>query len=561
MLAGILLGGMALRLAGVGWGSPNYDPALLLRSPYRHSYHLDEYKYLWPLATLQPAAGDFDIKDYHWGSLQFYLIYGALGLGEAVGWLPTPWGAAFVRGDAAALPRIYVLGRLVSVAAGTVTMGLVAALGTRLGGRKAGLFAAAAYALAPLAVVESDYLTDDVTMSTLVAAAVLAGVAATDRGVRRGLVGMGLLLGLATAAKYSAIFAAPALLAAQGIAWRRAPPTWPGAGLALILAPWLAVAGGFLLGEPYALLAPGAVRQGLALAAEGNALDPASGFLAPLGMLRWQGTYLAELGLTWPLALLAAGGLIGLAATLIERPSRILDFGPFAALKGTRWIWREREDGAGSNTQHPKLKIRQRRAGAAILLAALGGLGIGLALNRVFMLRYSQPLVPLLATAAGVGWAMMPRPGWRMVAGALALGVAAWMTLGQVALLTGPHPANMLLAWLNERLEPGQQVAQLWPVYPVLDADRFRLIRLDPWRPDLPPGNRPDYIILDDMQLGPATPRLLERLRAEYRPVARFGAQPHVGPFAWDEGTTPHDWKYSHPTFVVYARTDGGSRR
>jgi hypothetical protein len=44
-------------------------------------------------------------------------------------------------------------------------------------------------------------------------------------------------------------------------------------------------------------------------------------------------------------------------------------------------------------------------------------------------------------------------------------------------------------------------------------------------------------------------------------PVARLGATPHVGPFAWDEGTTPHDWKYSHPMFVVYARTGGGSRR
>jgi hypothetical protein len=177
-------------------------------------------------------------------------------------------------------------------------------------------------------------------------------------------------------------------------------------------------------------------------------------------------------------------------------------------------------------------------------------------LNRVFMLRYSQPLVPLLAVAAGVGWAAIPWRGARRLAGAGAVAAAAVITGGQLALLVGPHPANDLLAWLQPRLAPGQQVARLWPEYPVLDGTRYGLIRLDPWRPDLAAEARPDYIIMDDMALGPPTPALAGLLATRYREVARFAARPHLGGIAWDEGATPHDWKYSHPAFTVYRRIE-----
>jgi hypothetical protein len=56
------------------------------------------------------------------------------------------------------------------------------------------------------------------------------------------------------------------------------------------------------------------------------------------------------------------------------------------------------------------------------------------------------------------------------------------------------------------------------------------------------------------MLFGPPTATLSDVLRSRYREVATFTAQPGIGPFTWDEGVTPHDWKYSHPTFVVYAR-------
>jgi hypothetical protein len=519
---------LGLRLFGLGWGIPDYDPSVMAESPYRHSYHLDEDNFLWGLALMQPSEGNFDVKIYHWGTLQFYLIYGALLGAEVVGVIPAPWEGAFLQGDVFALPRLYLIGRLVSVAFGVAGTIVIAAIGARIAGRKAGLFAGLAYAVAPLGVVEAHYLTNDISMSVLLSGGLLAVIVAAQNGKVRWLVAAGLLLGLATSAKYSALSAAPALLVAQWLVWRGLSVRGAKVAFFVTVLPWLAVAAGFLLGEPYALILPGQVIEGLRAAGRGNAIDLSLGLEPPLRMLGLQARYLGQLGLTWPLALLALGGSLLLmlgAAARLPVARRVAAFVPLPA--------------SGSSL---------------ILLAAIAGLVAGLALNRVFMLRYSQPLVPLLAVASGVAWAAIPRVWLRWAAGSLALAVAGWITLGQLTLLAGPHPANDLLAWLQANLKDGQQVARLWPEYPVLDERRFTLVRIDPWYPDLPAGSRPDYIIMDDMQLGPPSPALRELLARDYSNVARFGARPSIGSFTWDEGETPHDWKYSHPTFFVYAR-------
>ena len=189
-----------------------------------------------------------------------------------------------------------------------------------------------------------------------------------------------------------------------------------------------------------------------------------------------------------------------------------------------------------------------------IILAALAGLIFALALNRVPMLRYSQPLIPLLAVATGISLVAIPKRFLRWTSAALAIVVAGVITLGQLSIMAGPHPANQLLAWLETNFMPGQTVAQIWPEYPPLDgAGEYRLIRMDPWNPQLPEGLKPDYIIMDNMAFAAPSPELEGLLAADYHEVAQFSAHPQIGPFAWDEGTTPHDWKYSHPTFTVYA--------
>lgn len=551
-LGTLLVVSLTLRVVALDWGIPEYDADLLRRSLYRQSYHMDEDNILWALMQMRPAEGNFDIKDYHWGSLQHYLVYGALLTGSAVGVVPTPWEEAFRQGDAEALRRFYILGRLVSVMAGVSATLIVAALASMLAGHMAGIAAGAAYALSPLAVVEAHYLTNDVTMSAFVAASVLASVLALrslqrhtspqperdelqpNRETRlrlRWLLLAGLLLGLAIAAKYSALFAAPVLAVAQWAAWRTESfvKGWR-VRFGVLVLPWLAVVGGFLLGEPYALLAPDSLLAGLRYTSDGNTINLNNGLSPVIEMLAWQGRYLAELGLTWPLACTA---LLGVGVML------------------WRIIGKRR---SRSSRQAKPANQSVRIASYVVVLAAIVGLALGLALNRIPMMRYTQPMIPLLCVAAGIGWAAIPFRLLRGVAGAIAIAVAGVITLGQLSLMAGPHPADKLSAWMRAHLKDGQVVARLWPEYPLLDEERYRLIRLDPWWPSLAPEERPDYIILDDMQLGPGDPQLKELVARDYEQVAIFQAQPRIGGFIWSEGTTPHDWKYSHPTLVVYAR-------
>ncbi len=527
MVGLVLVASLALRLFGLGWGIPHYDRAHISQSLYRSSYHIDEDNLLWGLVQMRPSAGDFDVHDYHWGTLQFYLIYATLLGGEAGGIVPAPWEDAFQRGDVDTLPRLYMLGRLVSVAAGVAGTLIVIALGALLGGRLAGLAAGVVYALAPFAVMEAHYLTNDVSMSVLVAGAVLAAALGVQGGRVGWLAGAGMLMGLAVADKYSALFAAPALLVAQ-LSLLRSRRFKPRRKLPVLLfLPWLAMLAGFAIGEPYAILSPGKLLDGLQITVRGNGANPALDFGASLNMLGWQSINLAGLGLTWPLAILALGGLLATLRGVLSR---------------------------GMTGQHERAEqMAPQRAIAAVILTAIGGLVIGLAFNRVFMLRYSQPLVPLLAVAAGVGWAAIPRPSWRWLTAVGAVGVASVITFGQLSILADEHPANQLLTWLQGHLKPGEEVARLWPEYPILDTGPYKLTRIDPWAPDLLVAARPDYIIMDDMALGPVQPHLSGTLAEHYTQVVRFATHPHINDFAWDEGLTPHDWKYSHPTFTVYA--------
>jgi hypothetical protein len=545
-LALLLTGSLILRLYGLEGGIPHFSPDVLAHTLARSSYYADEGAYLFGLTHLRPETGNLDVGAYYWGTLQFYFVYGALGLGTLIGFIPTPWDSGFLHGDLQAVERIYLLGRLVSVAFGVGGTLVVFALGRSLGGARAGYAAGVAYAIAPLAVIEAHYLTSDITMSVMAATVVLAAVQAVRSSRPSWLIGTGLLLGLATAAKYPALSVAPALLVAQINAWRgyrrcvgaairRQPRSddelttrrrWR--RLAVIIAlPWLAVCLGFLLGEPQMLLAPQQVMSGIREAQQMN-VAAGVGPIDQIEILGEQLYYLASLGMGWPLALVALAGL----ACLVRRGS-----------------------GRMSTRQEAEATVSARSdVRAVVVLIAIEGALIGVLLNKNLMIRYTQPLIPLLAAAAGTAWAAVPRARIRALIAVPVVAGAGIITLSQLALLGGPHPVNDLQAWLETRLRPGAQVAEMWPEYPALDGSRYRLSEIVPWKPDLLPDAHPDYILMNNMNWGAPTERLAARLAQDYVIVARFGAVPHLGPLEWDEGPTPHDWKYNHPTLLVYAR-------
>ena len=360
VLGVLLVVSVGVRLFGIGWGIPNFDAARMPTSAYRNSYHIDEDNFIWGLMQMRPSEGNFDIVDYHWGTLQFFLIDGVFLGAEATGILPAPWETAFRDGDISAIGTMYELGRLISVAAGVAGVFIIVALGTLAGGRRAGLGAGVAYALAPLAVVEAHYLTNDIVMSVLVAASLLAAARGAQRGHLGWLLAAGLLLGLAISDKYSASFAAPAILLAQWFAWRtdreRRDKLLP--SLSYLILPWLAVLSGFVLGEPYLLFVPGKLIAGIHDTMNGNAADPSLGLAPAIDMLKWQAENLGWLGLTLPLAILALGGILIMIARCIN------------AWRTTHRANRQ----VGQNSELRTQNSEPGKATGAILLAALFGL-------------------------------------------------------------------------------------------------------------------------------------------------------------------------------------------
>ena len=106
------------------------------------------------------------------------------------------------------------------VAAGIV--GLTGLLGRRLSGAATGLLAAATVAIVPLSVDTTVLVRNDPGMVMFVTAAVYASLVAFDTRRTRWLIAAGVLAGIATAVKYSSMFAVvPALLAAVAHGYAR----------------------------------------------------------------------------------------------------------------------------------------------------------------------------------------------------------------------------------------------------------------------------------------------------------------------------------------------------
>lgn len=97
-----------------------------------------------------------------------------------------------------------IVARVLSAAAGVVSVWLLFRIGARLFGRPAAFVAAAFLALAFLHVRDSHFGVTDVPMTCMVLVGFLAIVKLSESGSRRDLVGAGILTGLAVATKYNA---------------------------------------------------------------------------------------------------------------------------------------------------------------------------------------------------------------------------------------------------------------------------------------------------------------------------------------------------------------------
>ena len=183
-LAALLVLAAALRFTGLSWG-------------LRHPPHVDEAVYVANVVEML-KAGDLDHRFYTYPGLFFYLLApGVAALG------PERWDG----------PDPYLVSRALVAAIGVLNVALLYAVGARILGRGAGLVAAALLAVSPVDVETSHQVRPDVLLEGFGIAALLVF---RRLGARlRDDAGAGLLIGVATAVKFTGLLMVPFYVAVR----------------------------------------------------------------------------------------------------------------------------------------------------------------------------------------------------------------------------------------------------------------------------------------------------------------------------------------------------------
>lgn len=413
LAAGVIAAGVALRLLGLAHGLPEFTDEA---APFR-----------WALAMWARPDGTIDPDPRHfiYPSLTIYLHLAVQRLHALLGQLAGVWPrpADYHLAFAIDPTPMAIAARSVGIVADGVSILLLVRIGERLSPR-AGLLAAAAFALSPLAITLShDVFTDPVMLAfSLLAIDRMLGLSAA--GGRRGLLLASCFLGLAIGSKYTAaVLVLPfvvACLSARGA--RR--------GLLAALAGLGATALVFVATTPYALIDRAAflrdVRFDGVLASEG--LLGATGSADPWSAL----TSLAhDLGIV--------GGLLAVAGAALA----IRQFGT-------------------------------DRRPLVVLLAGLAFLAPVLASPLTFD-RYRLPVVACAALLAGYaavrGIAGESRPRWAAVSAVLLLLAPIAAPAWTAARSRGGTTAGAARAWCEANLGPGELVL-LEPYAPALLSTR-----------------------------------------------------------------------------------------
>ncbi|HYM50935.1 MAG TPA: glycosyltransferase family 39 protein [Candidatus Limnocylindrales bacterium] len=333
-----------------------------------------------------------------WPHLYFYI---------AAAWLLPLKTLGLVQDQGSAYLAVRCLDALI----GALTVGLVYEFGRRAYGRLAGLFAAAAVAVAFLHVRDSHFATLDIPLTLACLAGLYAAFLFTAG--RSSVPWMGALLGVSASIKYNGALILTGIAAAQGVrdrmAGRRPLPTFRRVALCALIG-----LGVFFLGSPYLILDWGTTVHGVTYVFYHlqRQTAPQVGWIRmPIAL--WY-------GLDPPLALVTAAGVI---VALIRRTP-------------ADWI--------------------------LLVFAASYYLLIGSG-HSVFF-RYVDPLIPPLmllgGRALGEALRLLPprrfiRPAYLSAAAALVLIPASIHDLRYDQLIAQPDTRALAYDWLQAHMPPG----------------------------------------------------------------------------------------------------------
>ncbi len=381
--------------------------------------------------------------------------------------------------------EFYVIGRLWSIALAVGALPLIFLLGRRCFSTAVGLVGASLWAIVPLMVLYAREVRTDSAGLFFVVLSLLLIVRLVDRPSLRNHALAGASVGLGISSRYFLVTLVPVLIAAGVVALRRRVPGASARGVAVGLGAALAT---FALTTPYFFLDWSTARQSLAVE---NAPSIAHGGFSPLENFRWYlGTSIPDT-ISWPVALLAVGGI---AVVLVRR-----------------------------RAPRPLLHL-----GATLLFL------IAISTSKLHWSRWPLPVLPVVVLFAAyalvaVATAVQARVERRVVAATVAAGLVLTSVIpaeSVVALnVRESVPSTRVVArqWIKAHLSPGSTVARELKTAPL----NWMHLRVK-YRPALPLGGWTldryrhrgfRYLMTDAGVSGPYTtqPRRYPREAAFYR--------------------------------------------
>ena len=313
VVASVCVLAFGLRLVGLQYGLPAV-------------YNPDEVSIT--ARALSFARGSLNPHNFLYPTFYFYVLFAWIGVYLAFVWLSGRVSSlqALQQLYFTDPSGIYTAGRTLGVAAGTATVAAIYVLASRLSDRRTALAAAVFLAVSPLAVRDSHYVKHDVPAALMVVLAYiamtrvwLAAQGSTPR--QRDTLLAGAACGAALSTHYYCVFLAVPLVLTIALGWKRLGAfatlrqlVYAGAALILVfvaLSP-------FLLVEPMTAIRDVTANRQIVIdrAVNAGAFAPAARYVEML----WLDT------VSWPVALLAAFGALGMLAVAPSRAIFLLAF-------------------------------------------------------------------------------------------------------------------------------------------------------------------------------------------------------------------------------------------
>jgi 4-amino-4-deoxy-L-arabinose transferase-like glycosyltransferase len=415
LLTVILLIGFTARLWAIDFGLP-------------FPYHMEEPFYTEAARNLA-CKGDLDSS-----LLQSHTYLFALSIAVSQFFQTT---ASCAAPSAPIAPLLLLMGRLVSVVAGTVTIGVVYQLGKSLFNTQVGMLGALFIGLNFLHTRESHYGTPDTTTVLLVTSCFLAYIAIAGKAApTRHYVAASVLTALSINGRPTAILLVlPFLYAYLYSRDLFQKPSWQALRDAML--------------APVAWLCIGVTTLTLIL------VNPRL-FVNPIGFLRYWRSFLA-LGQSGGFGLLQVDPLPAPLFYLraIEWGSGLL----LAAVAGVGVLW----------------AVRRRTFGDILLLAYILPYFALAATSSVYFGRYIIPILPLLGLlAARFAWDVLPRGrriAWVAVVVALLLIQPVERIVRYNFLLTQTDTRTLAQRWIDSNIPKGTKIASEWHAAPIEGYD------------------------------------------------------------------------------------------